>query len=344
MFNFDEIALGWNLLIYGASVLTVWFSAVQLARLIDIISDRRGLGKAFSGFVFLAMATSFPELVTCAASARLGEPDMLGSNLAGSVCMQTAVLCILDLRYGRSALTAHAPTASNLMSGTVALLLVSIALVGFVTGDYPLLGHVGIFPVLLFATMLAGMRIMYLYQDTMNWKPHNLPEYKDGGIPASGSASAFKVYGSFLAFTVAVGIGGTLVTYTSEAIASDWDIGSGFAGAVFIAISTSLPELSASLQAVKMNRSSIAIGNIFGSNVLNMALMFAGDLFYTEGALFNHFTKITGFYIGLAAVLMGVYLIGMLARRDKTIMRLGTDSMVALVLYVAGLVFTWYIS
>lgn len=336
--------MGWNVLIYAISVLAVWFSGVSLAGLVDKISDRTGMGKAFAGFVLLSLATSFPELVTSIATAQTGKADMVGSNLAGGVCMQTAILCAADWRYGRNALTGHAPTASNLMSGTIVLLLLSIAFLGFVMGDFSVFGHVGIFPIVIFAAMLAGMRIMYLYQNTTSWLPENQPQFNTEDSGDSGTSSAVKIYGQFVFYTLCIGIAGTLVTYASEAVSIKWNIGSGFTGAVFVAISTSLPELSASLQAVKMNRTTIAIGNIFGSNVFDMSLLFVGDIFYTKGALFNHFTKVSALYIGLAAILTVIYIIGMLERRDKARLRLGTDSLLVLVLYIAGLAVSYYIS
>lgn len=344
MFKLENVGLGWNLLIYVVAVVGVWLSGVRLANLVDIISDRTGMGKAFAGFLLLSIATSFPEFVTCIATARIGKADMIGSNLAGGVCMQTAVLCVADWKYGKKALTGHAPTAPNLLSGTVVLLLLAIASLGFVSGDYAIAGRVGVLPIMMVIVMLIGMKMLYRYQGTESWTPDNPPQKTGNSRDKAGSISRYKLYGSFAFFTLCIGVAGTVVTYSSEAITNRWNIGAGFAGAVFIAVSTSLPELSACSQAVKMDRAPIAVGNIFGSNVFDMALLFVGDLFYTEGALFNNLTRVTGIYVALGTILTLVYLIGMLQRSEKSYLRLGIDSIVVIVLYVAGLAATYAIS
>jgi cation:H+ antiporter len=77
--------------------------------------------------------------------------------------------------------------------------------------------------------------------------------------------------------------------YLSEAAAKIADLsglGKTFVGTTLVAFSTSLPELVASIVALRMGAHDLAIGNVFGSNAFNMILLAPLDLVH-EGSLLN---------------------------------------------------------
>jgi cation:H+ antiporter len=70
-----------------------------------------------------------------------------------------------------------------------------------------------------------------------------------------------------------------------EEIASQTGLSRTFVGTLFIAFSTSLPEVVVAVTALRLNAADMAVGNIFGSNMFNMAILAIDDIAYTKGSL-----------------------------------------------------------
>jgi cation:H+ antiporter len=107
---------------------------------------------------------------------------------------------------------------------------------------------------------------------------------------------------------------------------------------VLLAAATSLPEASTVLEAVRLRRYEMAVSDIFGTNLFNVTIIFAVDLLYDGGPVLVEVGTFAGFGALLAIVLTALYLAGMIERRDRTVLRMGYDSLAALGAYGAGLV------
>ncbi len=62
-------------------------------------------------------------------------------------------------------------------------------------------------------------------------------------------------------------------------------LGEAFVGSLFIAITTSLPEIVVSLAAVRIGAVDLGIGNVLGSNLFNLLILGLDDVFYRQGPL-----------------------------------------------------------
>jgi cation:H+ antiporter len=131
--------------------------------------------------------------------------------------------------------------------------------------------------------------------------------------------------------------GGWLVTKTAEAVAVQTGIGSTFVGATLLAIASSLPELSTTTQAARRGAYRMAVSNIFGSNALDLALLFAADVSYRGGPILAHAGTAAILTAALGIVLTSVYLIGLMIRGSRTTLRLGWDSWLVLLVYAGGI-------
>ena len=80
-------------------------------------------------------------------------------------------------------------------------------------------------------------------------------------------------------------VAGTVLVATGEAIATQTSLGSSFVGATLIASTTSLPELSTTIGAVRLRAYSMAFANIFGSNAIMVALLFLTDVVHRDGPI-----------------------------------------------------------
>src|SRR5690606_5192327 len=101
------------------------------------------------------------------------------------------------------------------------------------------------------------------------------------------------------------------------------------------------PELSTTLAAVRMGSYAMAISNIFGSNMIMVALLLPADVLYREGPILDAVDDAAVFTVAVGMAVTALYLIGMLERRDRTFLRMGLDSLGVLALYVASLVGLW---
>ena len=81
----------------------------------------------------------------------------------------------------------------------------------------------------------------------------------------------------------------------------------------------------------------MAISDIFGTNIINVALLFGADLVASGEPVFNRVGDFAVVAALLAALLTGVFLVGLAERRDRTIARMGTDSVLVVLFYAAGL-------
>jgi cation:H+ antiporter len=62
-------------------------------------------------------------------------------------------------------------------------------------------------------------------------------------------------------------------------------LGEAFVGSLFIAITTSLPEIVVSLAAVRIGAIDLGIGNVLGSNLFNLLILGLDDVFFRQGLL-----------------------------------------------------------
>lgn len=80
---------------------------------------------------------------------------------------------------------------------------------------------------------------------------------------------------------------GVALVFTAEAIGAQTGLGNSFIGATLLAGSTSLPELSTTIMAVRLHSYTMAISNIFGSNLIMVLLILPADMLYLPGPCYN---------------------------------------------------------
>jgi cation:H+ antiporter len=118
------ITLAMALTRYGAAAAIVLGAGSWLPFVGGEIADVMGWRTTFVGTLFVAAATSLPELVVTVSAIRLGVVDLAISNLLGSNLFDVLILAINDILYVRGPLfafvsPAHSVTAfaAVIMSG-----------------------------------------------------------------------------------------------------------------------------------------------------------------------------------------------------------------------------------
>ena len=106
---------------------------------------------------------------------------------------------------------------------------------------------------------------------------------------------------------------------------------------MLVGLATSLPELSSIRTAIKIKRFDLAIGDVMGTNILNVAVLFVVDLAYREGPALENAGRFEALAALSAMAVTGLFVAGVLARRPETVLRLSTASWGVLATYAAGL-------
>ena len=321
-----------------AAGIVVWFAATRIVAYIDAIARRTNIGQAFAGMLLLGGVTSLPEVATAGTAAANGNPLLTINDLLGSASMNLVLLAVGDALYGRDALTSVAGRPVTLMQGTLGMILLAGVGLAIALTDVaiPLVGA-GVCTIVLAAVCVQALRISRRFERADTWRLAVAPQEEPAATDEPGSGNV-KLAILTAAAALAILGGGATLAITADAIADETGLGGSLVGFTLLAVSTSLPELSSVLAALKLGRQQMAIGDIFGTNLFNILILFLGDLVYREGALLNAAGTFELAASCLAAVLTGIFVVGLLERRNRTIGRMGTDSALVVVVYAGGLV------
>ena len=328
-----------NLAVFAAAAVVVWMAGTRLAKYVDEIGDRTGIGHAFLGLALLGVATSLPELATTLTASILGNPQMVTGNLFGGVALQITVLALVDLIAVRGALTYITATPAILFQGVMLILLLSIALAGAASGEPLSLFGIGLTPLLLTAGYAAVLHVSGSGKYLPRWRPSDEEAPRRETPEANGAKTrdTRHLYLRCVAAAVVILVSGWMLTLSGEVIAEQTGLGNSFVGVALIAASTSLPELSTTLAAIRQGNHEMAVSNILGTNCLEMALFLVADVAYRGGPILATTDTSGMLAASVGLIVTCLMLLGLLERRDQTVARMGLDSIAVLVAYLAGL-------
>lgn len=346
MLNFAEHSVWVNAAVFAVAAVCVWWSGTKLSEYVDLIAERTGMGRAFAGALLLGGATSLPEVATTLTASWSGAAILAGNNLIGGLAMQVAVLALLDgIALRGKALTFFSPKPALLMQGVVLIQLLALFIAAVACGELYTMAHVGLWPILFALAYLLALWVIYHYEDRSRWEPsgemgeppESARDLKDAHQEKYANLPTRRVGGYFVASALAVLVGGYLVARTGEALAVQTGLGQSFIGATLVALTTSLPEVSTTWSAIRFGAYSMAAANILGTNCISVALLLPADLAYREGAIVDVLGQPSTFLAAIAIIVTGMYVWGVLERRDRTLWGMGLDSIAVLVVYLAGM-------
>ncbi len=341
--DFTNYALWINLAVFSASAGVVWFTGVRITRYADAIARITGVGRAAIGLVLLGGITSLPEFAVAIFSAIAQNPALAVNNLLGGVVMQKAILAACDALIGKNALTVIVSSPTLLLQGALGILLLAIVAAAIAVPDFPLWGA-GMWSWLLLGMFAWSIWMLSRAEGRLPWQAQDenaaAPEPSSDEEQASTSddhGSLKSIIGKTALAGAVILVAGFFLSQTGDAIAGQTGLGQSFVGAVLLAFSTSLPELSTVISAMRLCQYEMAISDILGTNLFNIALIFLVDIVYDGAPVFNEVDMFSLFAALLGIVLTAIYLIGLIERRNRTIARMGIDSFATIAVYFADL-------
>lgn len=236
------LATGLILLIKGADLF------------IDNISDlgkKIGLSDMFLGITIVALGTSIPEVFVSISSVINLKPEIaIGNSIGSNIANLGIVFGFTCFLITRSIITL------NLRD--IFLLFLTSLLAGYVLFDYKISISDSI--------LMIGLFVLFTLH-LMRQKPQK-------NLVTSISRSTLQLILFSLLSLILLLIGSELTVAYGSKLASLIGISDVVVGLTMVAIGTSLPELATSYSALKQRKGNLVIGNIIGSNILNIVLVF----------------------------------------------------------------------
>lgn len=221
-----------------------------------------GMTPTMIGLTIVAFGTSAPEMIVSAGAALDGIPNLgignaIGSNIAN-----------IGLVLGVTALIARIPVNNSHLRLEIPLLLGATLLAILFLWDLQLTRVEG----LLLLVAMFGVAIILIIHSRNSSDNDPFADQTEEEIPdLSGLTSFIWLLGGLIALLVFA----DLLVWSASALAEHIGVSPMIIGLTVVALGTSLPELAASITSILKGHHDIALGNIIGSNMLNILAVMA---------------------------------------------------------------------
>jgi len=321
-----------NGILFLALIAVIVYAGSKLSRYGDALGEKVGLSGSWIGVVLLAAVTSMPEMFAgISASGLVKQADLALGNLFGACIMNMVVVALLGILHHPDPIHRKAGEEQAL-GASLAMAALALAGLGLVLSRelVPVsLFDIGIFAIAIFLFYLVAQRLIFLFEKRRS--PASEPqEY--------GHLSLKAVVLRFSLAALVIVAAGTALPYVAEALAKQMGWGRSFVGSILMSLATTSPEMVVSISALRMGQVGMALGNLYGSCIFNMSLIFIDDIFY-PGSILAQASSTHVFTALLAITMVAVSLIGLIFRAEKKSLRhMSWDSLIILGLYLLGAV------
>ena len=339
----DSLSLPLLWVVLAALASTILISATHLTKNADIIAFKTGLGRSFVGVVLLATATSLPELATGVSSVLSiggsGGADLAAGDAFGSNIFNLLIIGLLDLMWRRGPILSSLGSAPALV-GVLSIVVISLGGLGIlIHGNLNLAPSWPVSPVsvVLIVVFIAALFAVFREeQDSDSYEEHNI----------YASASLTRASLVYLTSALIVVVAAYFLAHTGDNLADKMGWEKSFMGTQFLALSTSLPELAASVAAIRIMAPELAITNLLGSNLFNMGfVLFMDDAAYIDGPLWSVVSPVHSITAVIAILMTTVVLVPVISKARVSLGRIVTlECVVLLGLYVVSSILVFSIS
>ena len=241
-----------NFLALGASLAILIWGADKFVDNSSLIAKKLGLSELTIGLTIVALGTSAPEIFVGISSVLNGTESIAMGAVVGSNISNIALI------FGVSCIGISMQPAKTNPIQFIPFILAVIVL-GLGLQDLKITKAESIEFLFVFA---AFMYFTYLFRI-----PDKIDESDNSNIK-TGKTTLLLIFG-----LLALIVGSNYAVVNAENIATILNVPQVIIGLTIIAIGTSLPELAATISAIVKNKNDMVIGNVIGSNVMNIALV-----------------------------------------------------------------------
>lgn len=297
-----------SLICYFIVAAIVVFLSIKLADYVDLLDKKTKISGAFLGGILLAAVTSLPELFTSlTATVMLSNNKLVVGNILGSDIFNITLFVIIYLFFFKK-LASSKVSKTHLWSMLfIGLMYVSITIAAFVFDfNKILLGWFN--PISILITAIYVFSII----KTPKFEESEKEETTDSKLSVKQIVILFIIC-SILLIGASIG-----VTYLTDWVVTNFNLGATFGGALFLGVATSLPEMTATITLSKKKNFNAAYGNILGSCVFNFIILVLADLlsFNCKTSIYN-LDNSSFFLLVFGVVSLVIFLISLLFQYSK---------------------------
>ena len=275
----------WLFLIYACLLGGVVVLSNKVATYTDFIEKNTKLTGALLGGVILAGITSLPELVTGITSSLLGEPELVQGDIFGSNIFDVFVIGLIMFSFIK---TVRKTDVSKDNAKFVVWCLIIAFVIGVSILVQVLCNVSFVIPYINVNALTIVCIALYVIallttSKTEDVEEENAEQQKEQSDDKSSIKSVVTKF--IICSIILIGVS-IAITFTSNIIANEYGLGKGLAGALFLGVATSLPEIISSFTLVKLGNYNAAYGNIIGSCLFNFMVLGITDVFFFSGTVF----------------------------------------------------------
>lgn len=240
------LIVGFVLLIKGADFFVEGSSSIAKTLKVPVV---------IIGLTIVAMGTSAPEAAVSITAGLNGNNEIAFSNIIGSNIFNLLVV------LGICSLIKPLTVESRIVKTDFPFLLV-ITLITMLFAFDRTIG-------LIDGLVLVAVLILYIVLMVRSAMKNKVTEDDESIKVRHPAVSILFILGG----AVAIVLGGNLVVNSASDIAASFGLSDTLIGLTIVAVGTSLPELVTSIVAARKGQTGLAIGNVVGSNIFNIAFI-----------------------------------------------------------------------
>ncbi len=287
------------ILCYAVSAATLVLCSIKCANYVDLLDKKTNISGAFIGGAVLAAVTSLPELITSISSIYVvHNPELIIGNVLGSNIFN---LCIFG---GLTAIFATHFSKAKVAHSHMKVIICTLVAYALTAGTM-YLGrdgqNFGRIPVIY--VNAASLLILVVYFISMRFLSTDDSESDEED---TSPLTVKQVIVRFCLVTLLlVGIS-VVVTYFTDCLSEQLNLQASLAGALFLGVATSLPELTSSIALVRLKNFNAMIGNVIGSNMFNYTIFSIADILAGSTVIYvaSHETMLMIIFGAVSALLV----------------------------------------
>jgi cation:H+ antiporter len=329
---------------FAVCLAIIIIAGARLSKYGDIIADKTGLGRVWVGIVLLATVTSLPEVATGISSvAIIKNPDLAVGDLFGASLINLAIIAVIDVLYTKGPVL-HLLGPGIVLATILSMLLIAAAAISIFLANSifspSIFGIIGVSSLILLCLYLISQYMLFRFKTRQ-------PDSADDANSQAQDYSSISLTRTLLYFgltAIAIVGAGIWLGFIGDQIADSTGLKASFVGTLFLAISTTAPEMVVSISAARLGALEMAVANVVGSNLFNIGvIVFLNDLFWGEGPLLKC-VSIGHVLTALFALMMSSVVIIGIIFRPKLWMKswVGIDTTFIAILYIAALVALYF--
>lgn len=228
------------------------------------VARKYGISEFIIGMTIVGIGTSMPEMVSSLISAIQGHGDMALGNVTGSN------ICNILLILGVTALISPIKyTRSNIRKDIPFAILVSLFLMVMLYNCFGLFGEMG-------TPGISRVDALYLLSIFAVFMIDSFKSAKNGAEEEEASVKPMPMGKAIIFILLGLAgliFGGQVFVDHTVSIAERFHVSEAFISITLMAVGTSLPELATCVVAAMKGKNQLALGNVIGSNIFNIALI-----------------------------------------------------------------------